>query len=59
MQDDIQDGSQNIKNVFNVFYACIPRVILHFFGNPHNNILVIHLCIMSVQSNLIHSVLKA
>ena len=52
MQDGIQDGSQNIKKVFFLyFYACIPRVILHFFGDLHNDILGIHLCILSVQSN--------
>ena len=55
MQDGIQDGSHDIKNVFLYFNACIPRIILHFFGNLHNNILGIHLCIMPVQSNSGHN----
>ena len=60
MQDGIQDGSQNIKNtVFYIFYACIPFAILHFFSNLHKNILVIHLCIVSVQSNFGHNPFSA
>ena len=59
MQGGIQDGSQNIKTVFHVFYACINCAILHFFGNLHNNIHVIHLCIMSVQSNFGHNPFSA
>ena len=59
MQDGIQDGSQDIKNVCLYFNACIPRIILHFFGNLYNNILGIHLCIMSVQSNSGHNPLSA
>ena len=55
MQDGIQDGSQNIKLYFMYFYACINCAILHFFSNLHNNIHVIHLCIMSVQSNFGHN----
>ena len=42
-----------------VFYACINCPILHFFGNLHNNIHVIHLCIMSVQSNFGHNPFSA
>ena len=60
MQNGLQDGSQNTqKNVFMYIYACIPRAIRHFFGNLHNNILGIHLCIMSVQSNFGHNPLSA
>ena len=60
MQDGIQDGSQNIKNVYVYFYACIPRVIPHFFGDLHNDILGIHLiCILSVQSNFGHNPFSA
>ena len=59
MQDGIQDGSQDIKNVFLYFNACIPRIILHFFGNLHNYRIGIHLRIMSVQSNSGHNPLSA
>ena len=59
MQDGIKDGSQGIKNVFLYLNACIPRIILHFFSNLYNNILGIHLCIMSVQSNSGHNPLSA
>ena len=59
MQDGIQDGSQDIGNVFLYFNACIPRRILHFFGNLHINILDIHLCSMSVQSNSGYNPLSA
>ena len=58
MQDGIQDGSQNIKTVFHD-YACVNCAILHFFDNLHNNIHVIHLCIMSVQSNFGHNLFSA
>ena len=56
MQDGIRDGSQNINNVF---YTCVPRVILHFFGNLHNYILGIRLCIMSFPSDFGHDPLSA
>ena len=59
MQYDIQDGSQDIKNVFLYFNACIPCILLHFFGNLQNNILGIHLCIMSVQSYSGHNPFSA
>ena len=59
MQDGIQDGSEDIKNVFLFFNACIPRIILHFFCNLYINILGIYLCIISVQSNSGHNPLSA
>ena len=59
MKDGIQDGNQDIKNVFLYFNACIPLIIRHFPGNLHNNILGIHLCIRSVQSNSDHNPLSA
>ena len=59
MQDGIQDGSQNIKMYIMYFYARIPHVILHFFGNRSNNTFGIHLCIMSVQSYFSHNPFSA
>ena len=51
MQDSIQGGSQNIKMYF-MYFTLV-------FGNLHNNILGIHLCIMSVQSNFGHKSFSA
>ena len=47
------------KLYFMYFYACINCAILYLFSNLHNNIHVIHLCIMSVQSNFGHNPFSA
>ena len=59
MQDGIQDGSQDIKHVFMYFSLVFP--VLNFISLTSfiDNILGIHLCIMSVQSNFDHNPLNA